>query len=213
MSDVNGPESGSVPGRQGVPVEFTRRRPRRSDAERNRDRVLQAARRLVAARGLAAVTMDDIAAEAGVGKGTLYRGFGTRGGLASALLDDAERALQERILHGPPPLGPGAPTGERLVAFAGAYAELLEENVELLLETERGGQGARFHTGAYGLWHAHAAGLLRELGHPDSELLGHAVLAPLSADLYAYLRTRADAPAVAATLTHLAAALAEVRRK
>lgn len=194
-----------------MPVALSRPRPRRSDAERNRERVLQAARRLVAERGLGAVTMDEVAAAAGVGKGTVYRGFGTRGGLAEALLDDAERALQEGILRGPPPLGPGAPAGERLVAFTGAYADLLEKSVELLLETERVGQGARYHTGAYALWHAHVRLLLAELGHPDPGLLAHAALAPLSADLYRYLRRLrggADPAAIRATLAHLAATLA-----
>lgn len=216
MSQSNGPESASIPGSEGAPVEFSRRRPRRSDAERNRGKVLEAARRLVAERGLAAVTMDDIAAAAEVGKGTVYRGFGTRGGLAEALLDDAERELQERILQGPPPLGPGAVAADRLVAFTAAYVELLEANVELLLETERGSHGARFHTGAYGLWHAHVTALLRELGHPDEDLLAHAVLAPLSADLYQYLRhdlqdrhgkAGARPAAIKATLTHLATLL------
>jgi len=47
-------------------------------------------------------------AAAGVGKGTLIPRFGDRAGLAVALLDERERELQERILSGRPPLGPGA---------------------------------------------------------------------------------------------------------
>lgn len=48
------------------------------DALRNRALLLDAARRLVAERGADAVTMDDVAAAAGVGKGTLFRRFGSR---------------------------------------------------------------------------------------------------------------------------------------
>lgn len=59
----------------------------RRDAETNRQRVLGAAGRLMAERGLA-VPLDDIAAEAGVGIGTLYRRFPTRNDLIEALFED-----------------------------------------------------------------------------------------------------------------------------
>lgn len=163
-------------------------RRRRRDAERNRDHVLKVARRLLRDHGLAAITMDQLAAEAGVGKGTLYRGFGSRAGLAEALLDEAERQLQEQILTGPPPLGWGAPPDERLLAFFLAYFQLLAANVDLLVETERGAPGARFHTGAYAFWHAHVAALLRTEGQPEPQVRAHALLALLSADLYRHLR-------------------------
>jgi AcrR family transcriptional regulator len=89
----------------------------RGDAARNRALLLDAARRLVAERGADCVTMDDIAAAAGVGKGTLFRRFGSRAGLMMVLLDEDERANQEAFLFGPPPLGPDAPPMDRLVAF------------------------------------------------------------------------------------------------
>ena len=61
--------------------------------------------------------MDDVAAAAGVGKGTLFRRFGSRAGLMMVLLDEDERASQQAFLFGPPPLGPDAPPMDRLVAF------------------------------------------------------------------------------------------------
>jgi AcrR family transcriptional regulator len=62
-------------------------RPLRADAERNRRRILTAARQLFAARGLG-VSLDEIAAEAGVGVGTVYRRFPDRDALIDALFEE-----------------------------------------------------------------------------------------------------------------------------
>jgi AcrR family transcriptional regulator len=45
--------------------------------------------------------MDAQAARAGLGKGTVFRRFGTRAGIFHALLDDDERIFQEQVLAGP----------------------------------------------------------------------------------------------------------------
>src|ERR1044072_7081895 len=89
----------------------------RGDAARNRTLLLDAARRRIAERGADCVSTDDIAAAAGVGKGTLFRRFGSRAGLMIVLLDEDERAHQQAFLFGPPPLGPGAPPLDRLIAY------------------------------------------------------------------------------------------------
>ena len=89
----------------------------RGDAARNRALLLDAARRLIDERGADAVTMDDIAGAAGVGKGTVFRRFGSRSGLMMVLLDEDERTSQQAFMFGPPPLGPDAPPLERLLAF------------------------------------------------------------------------------------------------
>ncbi len=161
----------------------------RADAARNRARILQAASRLFAARGVEAVTMDEIAAEAGVGKGTVFRRFGDRAGLALALLEESERELQGLILRGPPPLGPGAPAPERLTAFLGALLELLEEHTDLIVCSETAAPGARYRSGLHDAWRAHVAVLLRE-ARPgaDVDVLAEMVLAPLAGDLYRHLR-------------------------
>jgi AcrR family transcriptional regulator len=75
-------------------------RPLRRDAERNRRRILDAARELFAEEGLQ-VTLDAVAARAGVGVGTVYRRFADKEALIDALfearidevVDVAERAL------------------------------------------------------------------------------------------------------------------------
>ncbi|WP_226961424.1 MULTISPECIES: TetR/AcrR family transcriptional regulator [Streptomyces] len=60
-------------------------RPRRADAQRNRERLLAEARATFAAHGTGA-SLEQIAAAAGVGIGTLYRHFPTRQDLLEALL-------------------------------------------------------------------------------------------------------------------------------
>jgi AcrR family transcriptional regulator len=62
-------------------------RPLRRDAERNRQRILAAASTVFAERGLGA-SMDDIAREAEVGIGTVYRRFPDKDALIEALFDD-----------------------------------------------------------------------------------------------------------------------------
>jgi AcrR family transcriptional regulator len=179
-------------------------RPERADAARNRARVLAAAERLFAARGAREVSMEDIAREAGVGKGTLYRRYPDRAALAVALLDEHERRLQERLLGGPPPLGPGAPPAQRLAAFYAAMVELLARHLDLALAAETG--AARYRTGAYGFWRAHVHALVAEAGVDDpDDVLAELLLAPLAVDLHQHLTARgADLGALTAALTRLA---------
>ncbi|GAA3233595.1 TetR/AcrR family transcriptional regulator [Actinocorallia longicatena] len=62
-------------------------RPLRADAERNRRRILDAAKDLFAEQGLE-VTLDDIARRAGVGVGTVYRRFANREALVDELFEE-----------------------------------------------------------------------------------------------------------------------------
>ncbi|MBV8862838.1 MAG: TetR/AcrR family transcriptional regulator [Mycobacterium sp.] len=109
----------------------------RGDAARNRALLLDAARRLIAERGADAVSMDDIAAAAGVGKGTVFRRFGSRAGLMMVLLDEDERVSQHAFLFGPPPLGPDAPPLDRLLAFGRARLRFAHTHHELLSAANR----------------------------------------------------------------------------
>jgi AcrR family transcriptional regulator len=177
----------------------------RADAARNRARVLAAADRLFRERDPAAVTMDDIAKAAGIGRGTLYRRYPDRASIARALLDEHERALQERLMRGPAPLGPGsAEPAERLAAFYAAMVDLLESHVHLVLGAETG--QARFATGAYGFWRAHVRYLVSEARTgADPGVLADQLLAPLAPDLYRMQRDRGFDPGrIAAGLAALA---------
>jgi AcrR family transcriptional regulator len=126
-----------VIGEPGQPLPVIGERGERVDAAANRERVLCAARRLFIERGAAEVSMDAVAAAAGVGKGTVFRRFGDRAGLSAALLDEGMRGFQEAFLRGPPPLGPGAPAVQRLDAFLTELVALLDRELELVLAVDR----------------------------------------------------------------------------
>jgi AcrR family transcriptional regulator len=160
----------------------------RADAQRNREKVLSAAARLFACHGVENVSMDAIAAEAGVGKGTLFGRFGDRAGLVLSLLDERTVAMQEQMIRGPAPLGPGAPPQERLKAMARAQLALLDEHADYLLAAaEAGGPGARFVTGPYMFLRMHAGMLIREADpEADWEILADILLAPLATETYVY---------------------------
>jgi AcrR family transcriptional regulator len=176
--DSSGPQSFSS--------RAARREPRseRADAARNRRKILETAARLFDERGVAAVSLDAVAAAAGVGKGTLFRRFGDKSGLAVALLDDRERELQGAILRGPPPLGPGARPEKRVAAFVVAYLEYALANLDLVRMSETASPGARYRIGAYRFWRQHLDVLLREAGCRPAlaGVLAHTLLAALAGD-------------------------------
>lgn len=73
---------------------MTAARPLRADAERNRQRIVEAAKTLFAERGVD-VAVEDIAAAAGVGIGTFYRRFPDRESLVEAVFETKfERMVQ-----------------------------------------------------------------------------------------------------------------------
>ena len=135
----------------------------RADAARNRLKILEAAERLIAQHGIENVSMDMLAQEAGVGKGTIFRRFGDRASLALSLLDEHVQAFQEAFIRGKPPLGPGAPPIERLQAFGHAMIDLLEEHGDLILVGESGTPCARFRSAPFRAHRAHVTSLLNEL--------------------------------------------------
>jgi AcrR family transcriptional regulator len=177
----SGPRSGSAsPLLPASPTRAPSAPRERADAARNRAAVLEAAAALFREHGVDAVSMDAIAAAAGVGKGTLFRRFTDKAGLAVALLDTRERELQEAILHGPAPLGPGAPPARRLHAFIDAYLDYALAHLDLVRMSETGSPGARYRIGAYRFWHQHVTLLLSDRKDPEAE--AHTLLAPLAAE-------------------------------
>src|SRR2546429_1931261 len=161
----------------------------RADAARNREAILCAAQRLVSERGVDAVTMDEVACAAGVGKGTLFRRFGDRNGLLRALLDERERAFQESFIRGPAPLGPGARAYERLIAYGERRLEEIEIQGELLAAAEAGAPGDRLAHRVYGAHRAHLRALLLEAAPDcDADYLADVLLGALTAELVLHQR-------------------------
>ncbi|GAA3133867.1 TetR/AcrR family transcriptional regulator [Streptosporangium carneum] len=166
----------------------------RADAARNRHAVLRAAERLVAEHGSDHVSLDRVAAAAGVGKGTVFRRFGSRTGLMRALLEERSLALREAVAGGRPPLGPGAPARERLTAFLDGLGEIAEGNAALLTAHEQACADDKYTEPSYLFWHRHIASLVaEERADLDADFLAHALLALFDGELVRRT-TRPDDP-------------------
>ncbi|MFC8229928.1 TetR/AcrR family transcriptional regulator [Streptomyces sp. NPDC057287] len=159
----------------------------RADAARNRVLLLDAASRLLARCGAAELTMESVAAAAGVGKGTVFRRFKDRTGLLIALLDHREAQLQAAFLSGPAPMGPDASAAERLHAFGPALMRHERDHHELILAS-RTDPLRTYTVPAQRLRLSHVSLLLRQAhaaGEP--ELLAHTLLGSIDAPLVHHL--------------------------
>ena len=174
------------------PVTWGPPRAERADAARNRLLLLAAARTIITTQGVDKLTMDGLAERAGLGKGTVFRRFGTRAGIFRALLDDDEREFQQHVLSGPPPLGPGAPGLDRLVAYGRARIDFLIGHREIaraaLDSRERVPAGSQTP-----MSRAHIRFLLGEirLDSADLDVLATQLTAALDGPLLLYLSSTA----------------------
>jgi polyketide synthase 12 len=170
-------------------------RAERVDAARNRLHLLTTARTMLAEQGAERLTMDGLAERAGLGKGTVFRRFGTRAGIFRALLDDDERAFQERVLFGPPPLGPGAAPVERLVAYGGARVGFLIGHRDIA-RAAIGGSRPRGAGAPISQIHIRMLLGLARLDCADLDMLATQLTAALDAPLLLYLSSSelAEAP-------------------
>jgi AcrR family transcriptional regulator len=90
-----------------------------SRGEATKQKLFEATLRLAASRGLVGLTVDDIATEAGVAKGTVYYNFGSKDGLVDALLRYGVGQLAERL---------------RAAATGGDPLDTIESQVDTTLE-------------------------------------------------------------------------------
>lgn len=166
-------------------------RPERADAARNRQAILDAARRLLDTQGATHVSLNRVAELAGVGKGTVFRRFGNRTGLFQALLEEQATAIRHGIESGPPPLGPGAPPRERLRAFVTELARLATSNLELKDAHDRACAQDVHDSPTYRRWHAHVTDLIHRADqHLNAQFAAHTLLGAFDADLVRHLVSR-----------------------
>ncbi|MDX6744671.1 helix-turn-helix domain-containing protein [Actinocorallia sp. A-T 12471] len=149
-------------------VPFGKPRAERADAARNREHLLRTAREMIAEHGTEKVTMDALAERSGLGKGTVFRRFGTRAGIFTALLDEDERRFQQRVLSGPPPLGPGAPPRDRIIAYGRARMSYLYEHHVIARATLHGARPVPM--GGASITHPHLRMLLARTDLPAAIL-------------------------------------------
>jgi AcrR family transcriptional regulator len=160
----------------------------RADAVRNRQAILQATEELLIQTRPELISMEQVAAAAGVGKGTVFHRFGSRMGLMTALMEERATVLHEAVLAGPPPLGPGAPARDRLVAFLDAVVALVARNKGLLaalghavIASNRPPGGGPHPIHAF--WHEHLTDLIEQVRPDlDADMLADILLSPLYSD-------------------------------
>jgi AcrR family transcriptional regulator len=168
-------------------------RKERADAVRNRRAILAATEKLLAAHRAADISIEQVADEAGVAKGTVFHRFGSRTGLMTALMYERAQALSDAIADGLPPLGPGALDRDRLFAFLDAVIDMVARNKSLLTELARTTEtvtSTETETTAdsggkpvYSFWHKHLRTLLAtQRPDVDADLIAHLVLGSLHSE-------------------------------
>ncbi|MER5474739.1 TetR family transcriptional regulator [Streptomyces sp. NPDC002935] len=161
-------------------------RTERADALRNREAVLAAADALFARSGSPkSVSMDDIAAAAGVGKGTLFRRFGDRAGLIGALIASRLEPLQQAVRDAQ---GAEGSPRQRVKDLLDASLRFKIENRNLMSAAEDAGLSSPYQAEHYGSWHELLRVDLDQVpGVRDAEFTAHVLLAAIRADLVVHL--------------------------
>lgn len=184
----------------------------RADATRNRRAILEATESLLAEHPPEQVSMERIASAAGVGKGTVFHRFGNRAGLMRELMLERAHALRESVTEGPPPLGPGAPPRQRLLAFLDAVVDVVGRNKGLLAALGQAATAPRDaqkdsseQHSVYGFWHGHISALItEERPDLDAEVVAHILLGALQNGPIVHLLGQGETRRLAMSLRLLA---------
>jgi AcrR family transcriptional regulator len=152
------------------------------------------------------VSMDDIAAAAGVGKGTLFRAFGSRDNLLDALFATRLASLREAVESGNPPLGPATPPRERILGILDAALTFKLDNRRLIQAREVATSGL-LQAEHYRWLHRTLRDLIEQAGAPavDAGFAAHVLLGALRPDLIDELLASGETPQ---TIRNAQAALA-----
>ncbi|MFQ3546064.1 TetR/AcrR family transcriptional regulator [Halobacillus rhizosphaerae] len=167
-------------------------RTERRDAAQNRQRILDAAHNLFTQKGVEAVSMNQIAAEAEIGAGTLYRRYRNKGELCLALIKDNVVLCFESIdsyledNHTEPP-------HERLKGILSLFIQFRESKSQLLKGVEDGESAQRPATARSPLFtelHEKIVCLFEEMDehHSNSTFKADILLAALKSEEYLFQR-------------------------
>lgn len=181
-------------------IPFGRPRPERADAARNRELLLRTAREVIDEEGVEKVTMDGLAERAGLGKGTVFRRFGTRAGIFRALIDEDERRFQQHVLSGPPPLGPGAGPVERMAAYGRARTAFLAERHALARASLERDHPAPAGEGSFSVLHLRMLITRADPALPDPDTLSVQLASALEGPFLLYLHRPAAPRAFESTV-------------
>lgn len=179
--------------------ETRQERTERSDAIENRRKILEVTQRLFAERGVENVTMTEIAEEAGVGKGTLYRRYTHKGQLCMALLESNATDFQNEILSGFGPEGRVTTALGRVYLFIDRYLDFVEQHHALLnavfVALTEQKDGTAYRGSGYDSFRLIMLVFLKEAiasgecrADLDVDYLADALMAPLQTGLYLYQR-------------------------
>ncbi|MFE6073886.1 TetR/AcrR family transcriptional regulator [Paenibacillus sp. NPDC057886] len=149
----------------------TTSRSERRDAAENRQRILNVAFRLFELHGVERVSMNQIASEAQIGAGTLYRRYRNKSELcmdlikdnAALFFDHVEAYLQENAQH---------PPSERLRGVLTLFIQFREKNAELLSGIENAvyqGSESRTSSPLYDQLHQQLFELFEEMATESDE--------------------------------------------
>jgi AcrR family transcriptional regulator len=162
--------------------------PTRSDARRNYDQLLTAARATFAEHGTEA-SLREVARRAGVGIATLYRHFPTREALLEALLGDGFDTLRDQAAH----LFTGSDPGEALLTWLGqlAVGSTRYDGLPASVLGALHDPDSRLHASCEGLRVAAAEllGRAQRSGHVRPDLTTDELLATVSAMAWAAKQT------------------------
>ncbi|MGW5386168.1 TetR/AcrR family transcriptional regulator [Nocardia sp. NPDC003963] len=150
----------------------------RADAERNRAAILSVAGRLICDEKREGVSMDDIAAATGVGKGTLFRRFSDREGLIRALVEDRTSRTWDtvRALAADSAL----PVNDRILAVVAAVFDLTAIELAPLMRALPDG----CHSDTWAPWRALLTDLIAQAApDTDSEFLTLAIFASMRPEI------------------------------
>ncbi|MEU9117455.1 TetR/AcrR family transcriptional regulator [Streptomyces sp. NPDC048483] len=193
----------------------TEGRRERADAARNRRAILQATEDLLARHRPEQISMERVAAAAGVGKGTVFHRFGNRMGLMRALMEERALGIREAVTTGPPPLGPGAPPRERLLAFLDSAVDVVARNKGLLAAlghaastAHRPEEQPRGEHPVHQFLRGHITALIaEERPDLDGDLLAEILIGALQSDPIVRLLEQGQGPRLAAALRTLTTAV------